>query len=326
MNTQTILFLFLLLLAVGGVRAGEKDIVVIESYHSTYRWDIDWLLALRYSLPHYNLVTFQMDTKRLPKKQFASRADIAWDIIKRVDPALIILGDDNALSYLAARIGGSQYKAVYLGINSNPRQTGLFQYKNITGVLERPLYRRSIIEMKKIIPNMRRVLIMFDDSPTSKYAAKDLFQGVEHLEYNGVEIHLVSTNNFDQWRKTLLVAKDKGYDAVWVGLYFTIFDKQQHVDHREVLAWTSRNSQVPLFALWDFAVGTGKTIGGYVMTGNSQGMAAGQLAQRVLAGTLPEEILPVTPEHGQLVFSQHELNRWQLTLPMELQLSAQFLE
>ncbi|MBU2711354.1 ABC transporter substrate-binding protein [Zooshikella harenae] len=326
MNTQTILFLFLLVLIVNEVRAGEKDIVVIESYHTTYRWDMDWLLALRYSLPHYNLVTFQMDSKRLPEEQFSTRADIAWDIIKRVDPALIILGDDNALSYLADQIGESKYKAVYLGINSNPRQTGLFQYKNITGVLERPLYRRSIIEMKKIIPGMKRVLIMFDDSPTSKYAAKDLFQGAKRLEYNGVEIHLVSTNDFDRWRKILLAAKDQGYDAVWVGLYFTIFDKQQHVDHREVLSWTSKNSQVPLFALWDFAVGTGKTIGGYVMTGNSQGMAAGQLALRVLAGTLPEEILPVIPEHGQLIFSQQELKRWQLTLPMELQLSAKFLE
>ncbi|MBU2707574.1 hypothetical protein KCM76_16385 [Zooshikella marina] len=308
------------------LNAGERDIVVVESYHTMYPWDRDWLMALRDSLVHYNLITFQMDTKRLPKQHFSLRADTAWDIIKRVDPALIILGDDNALSYLAARVGNSQYKAIYLGINSNPRKTGILKYKNITGVLERPLYRRSIIEMKKVLPEMKKALIMFDGSNTSKYAAEDLFQGHDSLAYSGVEIHLETTNNYERWKSVVLSAKENGYDAVWVGLYFTVFDKQKHIDHRELLFWTSNNSKVPLFALWDFAVGKQKTIGGYVMTGNSQGAAAGLLAQQVLAGTLPKDILPVIPEHGQLIFSRHELTRWQLALPMDLQVSAEFIE
>lgn len=308
------------------LHAGERDIVVVESYHTAYQWDRDWLIALRDSLAYYNLITFQMDTKRLPRQLFSLRADTAWNIIKSVDPALVILGDDNALSYLASRVGNSQYKAIYLGINSNPRKTGILKYKNITGVLERPLYRRSIIEMKKVLPEMKKVLIMFDGSNTSKYAAEDLFQGHAALAYSGVEIHLETTNNYERWKSVLLSAKENGYDAVWVGLYFTVFDKQKHIDHREVLLWTSNNSKVPLFALWDFAVGKKKTIGGYVMTGSSQGVAAGLLAQQVLAGTLPENILPVIPEHGQLIFSRHELERWKLRLPMELEISAKFID
>ncbi|WP_051311744.1 ABC transporter substrate-binding protein [Zooshikella ganghwensis] len=308
------------------LKAGERDIVVVESYHTMYPWDRDWLMALRDSLAHYNLITFQMDTKRLPRKQFTQRAEIAWDIIKSVDPALVILGDDNALSYLATKVGNSQYKVIYLGINSNPRKTAILKYKNITGVLERPLYRRSIIEMKKVLPGMKKVLIMFDGSTTSKYASEDLFQGNDLVTYSGVEMHLETTNNYERWKSVLLSAKENGYDAIWVGLYFTVFDKQEHIDHRQLLSWTSNNSKVPLFALWDFAVGKQKTIGGYVMTGNSQGAAAGLLAQQVLAGTLPKDILPVIAEHGEMIFSRHELDRWQLILPMELQLSAEFVE
>lgn len=39
-----------------------------------------------------------MDTKRLPLKQQPQRADEAWALYQKLDPALVILGDDAAMN------------------------------------------------------------------------------------------------------------------------------------------------------------------------------------------------------------------------------------
>lgn len=53
--------------------------------------------------------------------------------------SIVVLSDDNAIDLLAKRIAAAGTPGmVYLGVNANPRQNGLYGYHNITGVLERP--------------------------------------------------------------------------------------------------------------------------------------------------------------------------------------------
>lgn len=312
----------LFLLVASFANADENDIVIIESYHSTYQWSIAYRQGILNVLPEYNFITFQMDTKRLPEASFVKRAQLAWDIIQATNPKLIILGDDNALKYLASYIGQSKFNAVYLGINSNPRKTGSYKYKNITGVLERPLYRRSIAEIKKLLPKMKRVLILFDDSITADFAIEEFFQNQKALTIDGVHVQLFQSNILEEWQQTVLEAKSMHYDALWLGLYHTVFDNKQHISEAKILEWVSQKSKVPVLAFWDFSIGKGKAIGGFVMTGESQGQAAGYIAKKILNGTSPSEILPMIPKHGKLIFSQAELKRWNLSLPAEMGFDA----
>ena len=129
--------------------ADKKDILIIESYHSGYQWSRDYVNTISNSLSEFTVQHFQMDTKRLPATMYPARAEKAWKVIQAIDPLLIFLGDDNALQYLSHRLSTTNYPVVYLGINSNPRNSGVYKYKNITGILERPLLKRSLITAKK---------------------------------------------------------------------------------------------------------------------------------------------------------------------------------
>lgn len=179
------------------VFAGKKDILIIESYHSGNPWTRNYVNAISSQFKEYTIQTFQMDTKRLPLETYSARSDIAWKVIQAINPSLIFLGDDNALKYLAKRLGKTKYPVVYLGINSNPRRTEVYKYKNITGVLERPLLKRSIISIKKILPSINKVLILFDESTTSRHTIRDFFQGKTVQMIGNVEVHLLISNKFE---------------------------------------------------------------------------------------------------------------------------------
>jgi ABC-type uncharacterized transport system substrate-binding protein len=117
------------------------------------------------------------------------------------------------------------------------------------------------------------------------------------------------------------------YDAVVVGLYHTLVNgRGENVDSGEILSWTSANTKVPLFAFWDFTVGSGKTAGGLVLFGKVQGQEAAKVAQRIFAGEKTESILPSIAMKGRFYFSESELKRWGLTLPERIKGQATLIE
>lgn len=301
--------------------AGENDVLVIESYHSEFAWDASYTKGLRETIVQpYQLSFFQMDTKRLPPEQYAHRADLAWAEYERLKPSLVVLGDDNALKFLGRRFAKTQTPVVYLGVNKNPRSYIPAGTRNITGVLERPLLKRSVETVRKLVtPSPRKVMVMFDSGTTSQASVKEAFQGRTNLKIFGITAELKLIGDWEEWQNTVLSAREHGVDAIIVGLYHTIVDsKDRNVPADKVLQWTSENTPVPLFAFWDFAVGKGKTAGGLVMYGYEQGKAAGMIAMRILDGADPHKIFPKTPQKGRLLFSKSQFQHYRLTLPASL--------
>lgn len=332
MSSFTVTYKFLaisLLLIFSALKsfADERDILVIESYHSGYKWSQDCVEAISSSLSDYTVQRFQMDTKRISPVMIPARADQAWQVIKAVEPALVFLNDDNALKYLSHRLSKTEYPVVYLGINSNPRKTGIFKFRNITGILERPLLKRAVINVKKIIPELEKALILFDDSTTSRHISSDFFQNKTKNTIGSVETDLFLSNDINFWKEQINSAKKNNYQAIWVGTYFTIHDENdKNVSANQVIEWASNNSPLPLFGFWDFSVGKDKSIGGLVMTGKSQGLAAAEIAKRILSGTKPESILPQMPKKGEYIFSKKQLDKWKVTLPDNIRLNSTIVE
>ncbi|NQY94644.1 MAG: sugar ABC transporter, partial [Campylobacteraceae bacterium] len=114
--------LFFMIMFTYNLFAQRENILVIESYHAQYPWDKSYKEGLREILASkYNLIFFEMNTKRIDKKHYEKMANLAWKKYKEVRPSLVILGDDNALKYLGYRFAKTNTKVVYLGINNNPR-------------------------------------------------------------------------------------------------------------------------------------------------------------------------------------------------------------
>lgn len=288
-------------------------ILVIESYHAQHPWDKSYKQALEDTLnAEHDIFYFELDTKRLPASQYLAQADAAWQFYNKLSPALVILGDDNALKYMAPKLLTTQTPVVYLGINANPRSYGVTQTAQMSGVLERPLLKRSMVMLSAILP-MKKLLVLFDATATSKIIQADTFNGQDSLTLNGIQIDLKFVNDYRQWQSLVLSAKQQNYDAMMIGLYQGLFDDGNHVDPEQVIKWTSTHAQVPPFGFWDFSVGKQKNIGGYVVSGYEQGYLASQIALKMLAG---EQAIKIkSGKQGHFLFSQSQLAKWRILLP-----------
>ncbi|WP_260750764.1 ABC transporter substrate-binding protein [Aeromonas dhakensis] len=309
--------LLLLLLCPLSLRLWAAEILVISSYHPEYLWDQSYNASLVANLKgEHHISHFYMDTKRRPAEEFDQIAERALAYYHQVKPDLVVLGDDNAINYLATSIASLGTPVVFLGMNENPRHKGLVGHPKITGVLERPLLKRNISEMSQLMGGIKKALVLFDSSNVALTAIEDEFKTQTELRVGQTRVNSQLLGDYDLWQEAVLNARQNGYQAIFIGLYHTLIDEQgRHVDELQVLEWTSAHSPVPLFCFWEFTVGKGKAIGGLVLDGHDQGAKAAELVNAILEGAQPKTLAPRAALRGEYVFSKSELARWQLTLP-----------
>ena len=307
----------LLLLFVCGLVAAKDTLLIIESYHPEFEWDLTYKRSIGKQFANdYNIATFAMDTKRLPPEQHQSMADKAWDYYLQIKPKLVFLGDDAALKFLAKRFANTDTPVVYLGINNNPR--AYFdpnKVNNIVGVLERPLIKQGLISIKQLLPKAQKGLVLFDNDITSQVIQQDSFASNSRKVINNMTLELVLIPQWEVWQQTV---KDKlgQYDFIVIGSYQAVHDAHgEHIPADNVITWVSKHASVPVFSFWDFAVGADKAVGGMVLEGSEQGRLAAEIAQKILHGTLPNKLQPLIAEKGKLLFSRKQLQHYQLTIP-----------
>ncbi|MCG7489291.1 hypothetical protein MHN79_07290 [Vibrio sp. Of14-4] len=312
-------FILCLLMLTGGAQA--EKVLLIESYHAEYPWDVSYTKGIKDTMSSSaELHSFQMDTKRIPVEQFEVKANEAFEYYKELKPNVVILGDDNALKYMLPKLYQEPISIVFLGINSNPREL-LRKYKGqaqVTGVLETPLFVKSIRDISQMLPKKNhKFRVMFDSGATSQEATKNIKKQYELIKRNlKVEAELLLIGTKEEWQKKVSSAKDDGVSVIIVGLYHTLVDKGGNSVHApEILAWTNKNSKTPLFAFWDFAVGEGKASGGVVLFGESQGKQAAGLVNEILAGKDANSLPIAIGEKGRAIYSEKEMQRWGLTPP-----------
>ncbi len=317
---KLVLLLGILCLLSACVDGGKKTILIIESYHAEYLWDAGYVRGLKSKLGDaFNLEFFHMDTKRLPKEEHQAMAAKAIDMYHAVKPDLIIIGDDAALKFTGPRLARTSTPVVFLGINNNPRNYFMQWPQNFTGILERPLLAESVTAMKAVMPDLRRVAVLFDTDLTARAIHDELFYAKDQISIAGVDVDIKMIDTFAEWQQFVSGA-GQTYQACVMGLYQNLKDSSgASVDPEQVAIWTSAHSPVPLFAFWDFTVSADKAMGGLVVSGEEQGRMAAEVAERILNGAKPEEILPTSGGNGELLFSKTQLIKHNLTLPQSMQ-------
>ena len=207
--------------------AGLPRVLVINSYHPSFPWVAAHNDALQWELRNTaSLSFFNLDTKRISPAQYKAAADRAMQRIKIVDPKVVVLADDNALMLLGKRVMKRNIPVVFLGINSNPRKY-MIEGGQITGVLERPLLKRSIVFIHDILPNkLKKCLVLFDDGTTSHVVLEDVFHGKQTLAFGGVLTNIRLIGSLHDWQHQVLSAQKEGYDTIIIGLYHTVMDDE----------------------------------------------------------------------------------------------------
>lgn len=320
------LIIFLILMI--NIFSESKKILIIGSYHKEYQFQIEYINEIKNVVgKNYDYFNFYMDTKHIKKEEFIGKSNEAFAYYKKLNPDLVVLGDDSAFSLLKDRFAKETVPIVFLGINNNLRNYFKIRPNNFTGVLERPLYQRNITFIKECIPQLKKILILYDNGNTSQFIVKEAFSGKKSGKILNVEMNIVNTDSYEKWQDIVL-NESKKYDAVVLGLYSTLRDKNDKVINENfVLQWTSKNIKKPLFGTWSFSVGNGKTIGGLVLSGKDQGNEAGKIIKKILEkNEKPISIYPVTALNGEYLLSQFELNRWNIVIPDKYKEQVKFIE
>ncbi|MGL5498852.1 MAG: hypothetical protein ACRDCQ_18075, partial [Aeromonas sobria] len=182
--------LLLLLLTSLSLPLYAAHILVISSYHPEFLWDKSYNKGLLDGLDgEHQISHFYMDTKRYQREEFDDIAQRAIAFYLKSKPDLVVLGDDNAINYLANEIAALGTPVVFLGMNENPRLKGFVGHPKITGVLERPLLKRNISEISQMMGGLDKALVLFDSSNVALTAIEDEFKTQTELRVGQTRIN-----------------------------------------------------------------------------------------------------------------------------------------
>ncbi len=311
-------------------QGSEKKVLVVESYHKEMYWDAGYREGILQTIGGYASVTFfEMDTKRLPRSSFQARAEAAIATIDQLQPDIVMLGDDNALSLVGKAVLNRKIPLVFLGINGNPRNYfdgGL--PAGITGVLERPLLKRALRFIREINPDWTEVLILFDDSNTARIYRDSpfFFAGSNHKRILGLNVEIYLSNSYEDLQAKVKQAQTDKHVLFLGGLHTLTDQHNQHVNGDIATSWIYQHSEIPMFGFWKGTVGIDKTIGGYVIDGHSMGAQAARQVLHVLEGETTKRVKIEWLFEGRLVLSPSALKRWDIVIPKRLSEKAEYMD
>jgi len=311
----------------------KKNILVLHSWHDIL-WDREWGKGLDNVLgKEYNLIRYDFDAMRQDDKVLKQRAQKAWQLAQRYKVVGVVFGDDQALKYAGPLFQGTKYPGVYLGINFSPRKYLDYSIAgNITGVLERPLYKTSIKKLFKIFNPMPKKVLLLSDSALGEEDITDLaklFKESNVIKIYNTTLVFQVQDSWEKWQKAVLDAPKNGFEYIMVGSRYILRDKDSNYIEPEahLLKWMTENSSIPVFGFYEDGIGSDLDVGGWVLGGIEHGERAGEIMYDILKnGKKPSDINPVFYNYGQYIFSKVLLEKYGLQLPKEIAEQTQYIE
>lgn len=318
------IFLFSLLLCGGlskSLFAQGKNIVIVHSYSLNI---VEWVEGQEKGFKAivgsgYKYHTFYMSTKRIPPETFAEKALEALTFVEEKQADLVYVTDDNATK-LVGRFVSRDIPVVFSGVNAHIRKDypwALYPHRNITGVLERPLIKRTILEMNDAVSaNIGKVLIILGTSPTGMGFFNNDLGGEVDFKLRADKVHVKRSGKVEDWKTWVLESKREGYTAILPTAIFALIDANGNkVDGYDVARWISKNSPIPVYTIHMQVIGKDMFIGGMILSGRLMGEDAGKLANEILVGgKSPHSVMPLIQTQGVLLFSKTQLKKWNLTV------------
>lgn len=269
LNVMLVLFV-----SVGHAAGSRLRLYIVSSYSSDYLWSQDTAQGVGQALVDFKFLDHKRQVEELNQRFYIesssavikkswmnskrkhSRIQIADTIARIVNdikvfrPDLILLGDDSAVNYIGNYFVDSAVPVVFWGINGFPLKYGLIDSverpgHNVTGVYQSGFIQESLEYLVRLVPAVKKVAVLADDSSTSRARVKGLLllanQGKLPVEIKDV----VMTNSYEQWKAAALDFA-RNNDAFVVFNHNTLKDKNDRlIEQMEAGAWYLQNIQKP---------------------------------------------------------------------------------
>lgn len=274
--------------------APAYNILVLHSYHSSFKWNIEIKEGLdsffASQADQFHLLHEYMDTKRtidLLSQQ------ILFELYKHkysdVDIDVIIVSDDDALNFMM-EYGERLFPkkpVVFCGINNYDEKIRI-EFPHYTGVIENLDVKKTVEQAIKLFPETKHIYFVGDHSTTA-YDLSNKFRRNHQDSFADKVFHYLHESKLENLLSVLENLPENAIIMLWPYLNQNgnlIIPVEQST--REI----TKASAAPVFGFWHFMMGYG-IIGGKLASGNAQGESAAQKALRIIAGE-PAEDIPVT--------------------------------
>ena len=298
--------------SVEALPAGPRRVLVIDSYHPGFPWSERLEAALRAGLSAVGaeIYTESLDAKRFPAKaQEALLADVITRKYAGMRFQAVVAADDNAYQFLL-RCGDdlcAGVPVVFCGVNDFVFDQ-LKGHPNVTGVVQATDVYDTLAMAHRFMPQAERVVFIHDDTPTGHgYRAcfeRDFVRFTE--DHPGIGVRFLSGGDLSTQELLREAAEFRPTDLVLLSRWFV--DKTgQFIAEETFVPRLSSRSPVPVWGL--VGIGTG-TVGGRLVTPESQGAAAARLVARILGGAAPWSMPVQVSGVNQYTFDWQQLRRW----------------
>lgn len=309
-----VLFVCLCLLAVPAGAATdparEYRALVLNSYHPTFIWtqgQSDGIIdSLKESGLNITISVEYLDWKNNPHQEnLDNLARIYRDKYRDRPFDVILPTDDAALNFILehrADIFGDT-PVVFCGVN-NYDLLNETERRNMTGNIEEISPEKTLASVFMLFPSTGTIYVLYEDTETGQGITDRIRR--EEPGYSGRAEFIYITNI--TFADMAAVSRTFPEGSVIISA-FTRDRNGVVMDHDRVMQLLTKESSVPVFSMYEMAMGHG-AIGGSILSGHQEGAIAGEMAVRVLQGE-PVSSIPVNDRPTSLyVFDQDQLDRF----------------
>lgn len=301
-------------------------ILHVMSYHTPWRWTEGQLEGFKAGLGDIRAEykVFELDAKHhADPREKAEKGRAARALVEKWAPRLIYTSDDEAQDLVTRYYLNKPVVQIFSGVNKAPAHYGFDRAENVTGVVEHEHFAESVQLLKRIVPEMKRLVVVLDDAPMWGAVAERMKAAKLPPDVRIVGWETIRT--FEEYKQRIAAYPAMADAVALIGLNNFKDAAGRNVPYQEVQRWTAENSRLPDLGFWLDRVRHG-TLVAVTVSEYEQGLAAGWLARRVLVEGKSPRDLPILPTtKGIPVISLARANQLGLRVHSDLLLSSQVI-
>jgi putative tryptophan/tyrosine transport system substrate-binding protein len=280
--------------------------------------------------------TYFMDTYRTNNtpELIKAQGDRALQAIRQFQPDLLVVIDDNAFRTVVPSLVDQPMAIVFTGMNGQPEDyKHAFRFMesrekpghNVTGVYEKLHVRDAVRIMSHILPDLKKVRVLTDTSPTGKAIARQVdleLAGGSHLSCQ-VESRVIGT--WEEFQKEIdAINRDPATGAYYLGTVM-LKDRQGKVyTAPQMIAWDLQKCRKPAMPI-NYSYCRLGLFGGASVDFKAMGQQAGKMAEAIFQGTSAGDIPIEAAERYALVFNLKRAQKLGVAIPLDILAAADLL-
>lgn len=292
----------------------KKKVLIMHSYHESFKWTDEINKGIKSTIQNgssnIDFYIEYMDTKRYVDDKHYENLFLTYQhkyLNKEFD--VIIASDNNAFNFLKkySHILFKNSPKIVCGIN-HLKKEDIEHLKNFKGINEDVDIKRNFDLILKLHPKTENIYFITDTTTTGKEIKKEV-QKIT-FQYPNKKVKFFVTDDVSLEELKFIVGNLPQNSAILFSIFFR--DKLgAFFEYYEVPKIISKNTNAPLYSLWDFSLNN-DVIGGFLTSGYFQGKEAGYMAKKVLDGKNFNDIQNMYRSPNQYMFDYKKIKKFEI--------------